>query len=81
MPRILILAACLLLAASPRRPPRRPASVVQAAAAYGLNKRTVYRWIADGLLPAWKIGPKLIKVDLDDLDDLARPVPTADHGA
>jgi excisionase family DNA binding protein len=60
-----------------RTTPRRPATIERAAEHYGVNERTIRRWIASGRLRAYRVGPKLIRVDLDDLDLLARPVPAA----
>jgi excisionase family DNA binding protein len=34
--------------------------------------RTLRRWIKEGRLPAYRIGPRLIQVDLNDLDRLRR---------
>lgn len=36
---------------------------------------TIRRRIADGQLPAYRVGPKLLKVDLDDVEALVRRVP------
>ena len=46
----------------------RPASIATAAEYIGVSERTIYRWIASGHLAAYKIGPKLVRVDLDDVD-------------
>jgi excisionase family DNA binding protein len=49
-----------------------------AAAAYAdVSTRTLRRYIAQGRLTGYRVGPRLLKVDLDDLDRLARPIPTA----
>ena len=40
-----------------------------------VSVKTVRRRIAEGLLPAYRVG-RLLKVDPADLDRLARPVPT-----
>ena len=59
------------------RPPREPlgASVQEAAHHYTVSQRTVRRWIADGRLTAVRVGPRLIRVRLDDLDAMVRPIP------
>jgi excisionase family DNA binding protein len=59
------------------RKPRRPASVAEGAAHYGMSDRTIRRYIASGILPAYRIGPRAIRIDLDDLERLARLVPAA----
>lgn len=52
---------------------------VQAAARLGIHVNTIDRMIQRGVLRAYKIGPKLIRIDEADLDDyleshLAQPV-------
>lgn len=55
---------------------RQPGRVgLQAAADHaGVSTRTIRRWIASGELPAYRIGPKLIKVDLDAVDAMLKPI-------
>jgi excisionase family DNA binding protein len=49
-----------------------------AAAAYAdVSTRTLRRYIAQGRLTGYRVGPRLVKVDLDDVDRLAQPIPTA----
>jgi excisionase family DNA binding protein len=61
--------------------PQRLTSV-QAAASYAdLSARTIRRYIAQGLLPAYRVGPRLVKIDLDDLDKIARRIPTGNGAA
>jgi excisionase family DNA binding protein len=60
------------------RPPRRFTSVDGAADYADVSTRTIRRWIASGYLPAHRLGPRLVKIDLTDLDQLARRVPAAD---
>lgn len=51
---------------------------VDAAAIYlGLNPRTIRRYITDGVLPAYRVGGTLIRVDQADVDALIRPIPAA----
>jgi excisionase family DNA binding protein len=59
------------------RPPRRFTSIEAAATYADVSTRTINRWIADGLLRAYRLGPRLVKIDLADLDQLARPIRTA----
>jgi excisionase family DNA binding protein len=48
------------------------------AAAYAdVSTRTLRRYIAQGRLTGYRVGPRLVKVDLSELDQLARPIPTA----
>lgn len=39
---------------------------------------TLRDWIARGLLPAYRFGPRQLRVDLNDLDGLIRRVPTVE---
>ncbi len=63
--------------------PRR-ASLADAGRRYDVSTRTLRRLIASGDLPGYRLGRRLIRVDLDELDALLRPIPTAgdsDHPA
>lgn len=69
-------------AATPPAPPRkRLTSIAKAAEHADVCTRTIRRWIANGLITGYRIGPRLIKVDLNDIDALARPIPTAGSDA
>jgi excisionase family DNA binding protein len=57
--------------------PERLTSVENAANYADVSTRSIRRWIAAGLLPGYRVGPRLVKVDLNDLDQLARRIPTA----
>jgi hypothetical protein len=37
---------------------------------------TMRDWIRRGVLPAYRIGPRLLQVDLNDIDALRRRLPT-----
>jgi excisionase family DNA binding protein len=50
----------------------RWATLAAAAAYLTVNERTIRRWLSDGTIPGKRIGPKLIRVDLNDLDRLGR---------
>ena len=47
---------------------RRFASLGTAAATYDVNPRTVRRWIAEGLITGYRVGGKIVKVDLNEID-------------
>ncbi|SMC94887.1 DNA binding domain-containing protein, excisionase family [Janibacter indicus] len=49
----------------------------QAAERTGLSVRTLRRRIAAGLLPAYRSGPRVLRVDPADVDRLMVRVPTA----
>ncbi|MCA0306138.1 MAG: helix-turn-helix domain-containing protein [Actinobacteria bacterium] len=52
-------------------------SLQQAAAIYGVSVDTLRRRIAQGHLPASRFGRRLIRVRVQDLERLFRPIPTA----
>jgi excisionase family DNA binding protein len=58
-----------------RRERRRPELIgLQEAADYcDVNYRTLRRWIADGRLNAVRVGPRLLKVSLQELDGVMVP--------
>lgn len=54
---------------------------IQRAAEYaGCNPKTLRRRIADGSLPAVRMGPRMIRVRLSDVEKLMRPVPSVKAG-
>ncbi len=55
-------------------------SVAQAAERAGVSRDTIRRRIADGSLPAYRLGPKLIRIDAAAVDALFRPIPTVRGG-
>jgi excisionase family DNA binding protein len=61
----------------PARKPSRPASITDAAKYAPCGRRTIQRYIHQGKLPTWRFGPKMLRVDLDDVDRLFRSVPAA----
>jgi excisionase family DNA binding protein len=59
-------------------PRRRQLISLAAAADYAdVHPRTVRRWIASGVLTGYRAGPRMIKVDADELDAMIRAIPTA----
>ncbi len=62
------------------RGPNRPATIAEAAEYGTVSMRTIHRRIYDGTLPSWKVGPRMVRVDLDDVDRMFRPVPAAGSG-
>jgi excisionase family DNA binding protein len=55
-------------------------SIEQAAELLGCTDRSIRRWITDGRLPAYRVANKLVRLDLDDVYALLRPIPTAGGG-
>lgn len=60
---------------------RRLASINQAAEYGACSSKTIRRRIADGSLTGYRMGARLIRVDLNELDDLLRPIPTTETAA
>lgn len=59
---------------------RRAARLAVAADEYGVSVKTLRRYIASGRLSGYRMGPRLIVVDLDELERLMKPIPTAGVG-
>lgn len=53
-------------------------SIREAADSRGVHPDTIRRLIADGRLPAYRFGDRLIRVDPADLDRLDRRIPAGD---
>lgn len=52
-------------------------TVAQAAEIFGTSERTVRRLIASGSLPAYRIGPRAVRLLADDVRNQATPIPAA----
>jgi excisionase family DNA binding protein len=55
-------------------------SITEAAKYLGVSTRTLRRYIADGRLPAYRVGNQIIRINPDDLVRLERRIPTANGG-
>ena len=53
-------------------------SLLEAAEYARIPMRTMRSWVSQGWLPAYRIGPRQIQIDLNDVDALRRRIPTAD---
>ena len=60
----------------PKTEHRRAVSLVHAAEYLDVSVQSLRRRIAEGNLPAFRIGPRSIRVYLDDLDELKSHVGT-----
>jgi excisionase family DNA binding protein len=69
----------MALSANPAR--QRRLSVAEAADYHGCSQKTIRRAIADGRLRAYRVGPRMIRIDPRDLDRFARPIPAVSNGA
>ena len=56
---------------------RRLVSLDTASAYADVSTRTLRRYISQGRLTGYRVGPRPVKVDLIEVDQLARPIPTA----
>lgn len=60
------------------RPNAKQNITLKAAAAwYGVSERTLRRRIAEGRLPAYRVGPRSIRVSAEDVAALAKRIPSA----
>ena len=60
---------------------RRLASLERAAAYLDTSERAIRRSIAEGRITGYRFGPRLIRVDLDEIDTKLVPIPTVDGAA
>lgn len=60
---------------------RRLANLTKAAEYADVHPMTIRRWISAGRLPAYRTGPKLLRVDLNELDAMLSPVPAGGQRA
>lgn len=59
---------------------RRLASIQQAAEYAAISPKTLRRRVADGSITGYRAGPRLIRVDLNEVDRLLTPIPTTVGG-
>jgi excisionase family DNA binding protein len=60
---------------------RKWAPLEQGAAHIGVSTKTLRRLIASGRVTGYRMGTRLIRVDLNELDNLLTEIPTAGGGA
>ena len=62
--------------------PRELLTPQQAAQRLNVSVRTIRRYIASGDLTGYRLGPRMYRVDVAELDAVLRPIPVAggDHG-
>lgn len=49
-------------------------SINEVAVWHGVDPRTVRRWLRDGLIKGYRLGPRLIRLDRDSVLNMGRPV-------
>lgn len=59
---------------------RRLARIPIAAEYADCSTKTIRRRIADGSLTGYRLGQRLIRVDLNEVDAMLRPIPTVTGG-
>jgi excisionase family DNA binding protein len=59
------------------RATRRLVAIGDAAEYAAVSTKTIRRRISDGSLTGYRMGPRVIRVDLNELDALLRPIPSA----
>ena len=52
-------------------------SLADAADYYGVSTKTIRRWISDGRIEGYRVGPRLLRVRMDSLDSASRKLATA----
>ena len=53
---------------------RRLSSLPDAADQYGVSAKTLRRYISAGRITGYRFGPRMLRVDLDELDAMMRPL-------
>lgn len=61
----------------PQEPARRLASVDEGAKYLAVSNKTVWRYIADGRIAGYRVGSRLVRVDLNELDNLLQRIPAS----
>ena len=61
------------------RPARILVSVDEAAKFCGVHRQTIRRRIADGSLTGYRVGPRYIRVDQAEVEELLKPIPATGH--
>jgi len=59
---------------------RRYITIEQASVYLSVDKKTIRRMVARGDLTGYRMGPRLIRVDLTEVDAALRPIPAAARG-
>jgi len=57
--------------------PRRYLTLSDAAEWLSLDEKTLRRWISQGRLTAYRVGPKLLRLDAAEVENMICVVPTA----
>ena len=49
--------------------------MIEGAYRIGITDKTLRTWIREGKITGYRVGTKLLMVDVDEVDQLARPIP------
>ena len=52
-------------------------SLAEAAKSLSVSVKTVRRLIADGVIAGYRVGPKSLRVKVDDLENVGKRIPSA----
>lgn len=63
-----------------RAPASRAISIAEAAETYDVSRTTIRRYIAAGRLAAYRIGPRMIRLDADQVAREFTGTPVGNHG-
>jgi len=61
----------------PAEPPADLITITEAADRARVSANTIRNWTASGLIQAWRVGPKNLRVSAADVDAVIKPVPAA----
>lgn len=58
----------------PTSVPRRFGSLTRGADILDCDEKTIRRYVSQGLLTGYRVGPRNIRVDLNEVEALAQPI-------
>lgn len=61
-------------------PASKMLTIEEAATALNVHKNTVWKLIKEGVLPAQRIGSRIVRIRIEDLDAVTKPYVVGDFG-
>jgi excisionase family DNA binding protein len=58
--------------------PRALITLAEGGQRLDLSEKTLRRYVAAGILTGYRVGPRALRLDAEEVAALARPIPTAD---
>jgi len=55
-------------------------TIATGASCYSISEKTLRRWVAEGRITGYRFGPRMLRIDLNEIEALLKPIPTADGG-